>query len=202
MECLDGLIFGFHVIEPDYDTVELVLRKNIHIHEMYKMLRHHRHTMRECIHGDGWDKGKFVVDFGDGKIRRLIVWTKFRTINRLTCEVFARGTYKAFVCPNYTKDQMIEMRALKKFALAGNDPIVYKDIKELLKRCTHIVRLGWTPTMDLRVALRQYAQKYMFDDYYKRFIDPVVDREKVMVLRLGFSRDISEIIIKFMCVCL
>ena len=202
MECLDGLIFGFHVIEPDYDTVELVLKKGKETHQVYQMLRKHRHIMRECTHGGDWDKGKFVVDFGDGKIRRLIVWTKFRTSNRLTCEVFAKGTDRSFMCPNYTKAQMLEMRALKKFALAGEVPMLYKDTKELLKRCTHITRLGWTPTMDLRIILQQFSNKYMFDDYYKRFVELVIDREKCMVLMLGFSRDVSETIIKFLYYCL
>lgn len=195
---MEGIIFGFHKLEPKYDVVELLLHKNRSIHEVNRMLSGKRYAFRKSEHSvnTGSSKGKFVVDEGNGRIVRLIVWTRFGVKTRLTCEMIPNR----FSCPDFSRDEIDQMNSVKKFDMADHAAeLSYDQAKELVKRCGRIVReFRWTPTIRLRTILYRLVHKYIFDDYYNN--RTVFDREKALVFIAfpGLPRDIYEHVFKFL----
>ncbi len=205
---MEGTTFGFHVHEPDYGVMELLLPRSKQICDVNKMLekQRYRYAFRKSEHGCGpvfhSSKGKFVVVLSNGKVIRLIVWTHLTLQTRLTCEMNAVGTNKMFKCPDYTKDEMISMNQLKKFdRVMSSSDLTYNESKELIKRCGQMVnQFGWTPCIRLRQFLHGVSQRYVFDDYYDAIMRTVLEKERTYVFLVfpGLPRELYETIFRFL----
>lgn len=179
-------MFGFHLHEPDYGIVE-IFAKDLHGF----LDGGTRYALRES----DASKRKYVVDRGNGRIVRLIVWNRFTLEGRLTCEMHSK-----FACPDFSRREIEYMNSVKVFDLV--DISSYVSPQELVKKCVRIVEgfRGWTPTIRLRTVLYRVSREYILDDYYMRIIRPVVQREKALVFWIfpSLPRDIYEIIFKFL----
>lgn len=182
-------MFGFHLHEPDYGVVEIFAK------DLNGVLDGTRHALRKSDSR----KSKYVVDQGNGRIIRLIVWNRFTFKGRLTCEMYSK-----FACPDYSRRDIEYMNSVKVFDLVDLswEDLSCDESKGLLKKCVRIVEgfRGWTPTIRLRSALYRVSREYILDDYYMRIIRLVVHREKAIVFWIfpGLPRDIYEIIFRFL----